>query len=119
MSAVPDDVTQRITRLYAGFNARDIESVLAELSDDVVWANGMEGGHVTGRQQVRAYWTRQFEQVSSTVEPERIETAPDGSIKVQVHQVVRPANSDEIISDTTVRHRFTVTNGLISRFDIG
>ena len=25
---------------------------------DVIWANGMEGGHVHGRDQVRSYWTQ-------------------------------------------------------------
>lgn len=35
-----------LERLYALFNARDMESVLAVMHDDVVWANGMEGGHV-------------------------------------------------------------------------
>ena len=28
------------------FNGRDIESVLAAMHPEVVWANGMEGGHV-------------------------------------------------------------------------
>jgi hypothetical protein len=30
----------------ARFNARDMETVLAALHEDVLWANGMEGGHV-------------------------------------------------------------------------
>ena len=36
-----------LKRMYDRFNARDIDGVLAALADDVVWANGMDGGQVT------------------------------------------------------------------------
>ena len=45
---------------YAAFNRRDIAGVLASMSADVDWPNGMEGGHVRGHDEVRAYWTRQW-----------------------------------------------------------
>ena len=48
-----------LKRMYDRFNARDIDGVLAALADDVAWANGMDGGHVHGREAVREYWTRQ------------------------------------------------------------
>lgn len=32
-----------LKRLYERFNARDIDSVLAVMHQDVMWANGMEG----------------------------------------------------------------------------
>ena len=44
--------------LYDRFNARDMETVLTAMHEDVVWANGMEGGYVRGREGVRIYWTR-------------------------------------------------------------
>jgi nuclear transport factor 2 (NTF2) superfamily protein len=34
--------------------------VLDALTDDVTWANGMEGGYVRGREGVREYRTRQW-----------------------------------------------------------
>jgi ketosteroid isomerase-like protein len=43
---------EMIKRIYASFNARDIDAVLAVLSDDVAWANGMDGGHINGREAV-------------------------------------------------------------------
>ena len=55
--------------VYKRFNARDMEAVLAALHEDVMWANGMEGGHVQGRDAVRAYWTRQWAMVDPHVEP--------------------------------------------------
>ena len=36
-----DDDVKVLERIYARFNARDIDGVLALLADDVVWANGM------------------------------------------------------------------------------
>jgi ketosteroid isomerase-like protein len=53
------DASDLLTHLYDRFNARDIEVVLALLDEDVMWANGMDGGHVHGRDGVRRYWTRQ------------------------------------------------------------
>ena len=112
------DLQKRIREMYDAFNMRDIDAVLGGLTSDVAWANGMEGGHVYGKDSVRTYWTRQFEQIRSTVEPERIELQPAGRVVVDVHQVVRSTDGAEILSDTTVRHVFTLTDGLISRFDI-
>jgi hypothetical protein len=106
-----------IEQLYAAFNRRDVEAVLARLTDDVTWANGMEGGHVEGRAAVRAYWARQFELVQSHVEPERIAREPDGRVAVDVHQVVRTPDG-ELLADQNVRHLFTFDGDLIARFDI-
>jgi hypothetical protein len=36
-----------LKRVYARFNARDLEGVLATMHGDVMWANGMEGGTST------------------------------------------------------------------------
>ena len=60
---------EMLERLYARFNARDIESVPGSMHPDVFWANGMEGGHVHGRHGVRSYWRRQWAMVDPRVEP--------------------------------------------------
>jgi hypothetical protein len=46
-----------------------METVLAALHEDVIWANGMEGGHVHGREEVRSYWKRRCAMVDPHVEP--------------------------------------------------
>jgi hypothetical protein len=43
-----DDDVKVLERIYDRFNARDIDGVLTVLTDDVAWANGMDGGHVHG-----------------------------------------------------------------------
>lgn len=46
-----------------------------------------------GRAAVRRYWERQFAAISSQVEPERFYTEKDGSVTVDVRQVVRDATT--------------------------
>lgn len=52
------DEVDLLKRVYDRFNARDMETVLTAMHEDVVWSNGMEGGHVYGRDEVRNYSTR-------------------------------------------------------------
>ena len=56
---------------------------------DVIWANGMEGGHVHGRDAVRSYWKRQWAIIDPHVEPLDISPNGEEEVVVKVHQVVR------------------------------
>ena len=103
--------------VYEQFNARDMEAVLAALHGNVMWANGMEGGHVHGRDGVRSYWTRQWAMVDPHVTPVAFSTVPDGQVVVEVHQVVRNLQGDVLV-DQMVGHIFRIENGLVKRFDI-
>lgn len=105
------------SKLYDSFNRRDIETTLAAMSPDVKWANGMEGGFVHGRDEMSDYWTRQFKQINSRVEPESIATK-DGKTIVTVHQLVKDLEGN-ILSDSIVKHIFQVENGLVKSFEIG
>ena len=75
-----------LQRLYDRFNARDIEAVLAVLHEDVLWANGWEGGHVAGHEEVRRYWTRQWASIDPHVEPMGFSTGSRGEIVAEVCQ---------------------------------
>jgi len=106
-----------IHQLYAGFNARNMDAVLASLADDVAWANGMEGGHVHGRDAVRAYWTRQWAAIDPHVYPLHLTKADDGSTLVEVHQVVHDLQG-KLLLDENVLHAFQIQDGRVTRFDI-
>jgi len=106
-----------LRRLYERFNARDMESVLAVLHEDVVWANGWEGGYVYGREGVRDYWTRQWTVIDPRVEPINFSTGPEKEIIVDVHQVVRDRNG-KLLTDSTVSHIFRFESGFVKRFDV-
>ena len=119
-----DGKVKMLERLYARFNARDIDGVLAALADDVAWANGMDGGHVHGREAVRAYWTRQWAIVSPHVEPIGFSRAPDSAIIAEVRQSVRDLDGNPLqgqthgLTDKTVHHVFHFRAGKVARFDI-
>lgn len=103
---------------YRDFNARRIESVLALMSPDVAWANGMEGGHVHGVDAVREYWKRQFAILDPHVEPIGIAQQADGRFEMHVHQTVHDLQG-KLLADTEVKHFYTIENSLIARMDIG
>jgi hypothetical protein len=115
---------QQVKRLYECFNARDIDGVLIELSDDVAWANGMDGGHVHGRDAVRDYWTRQWAVVSPHVEPVAFATTAEDVVTVEVIQSVFDLDGKPLtgqthgLKDKTVMHIFRIENGDVARFDI-
>src|SRR5690349_13566951 len=99
------------------FNARDMETVLAAMHEDVIWANGMEGGHVHGRDAVRSYWTRQWAMIDPRLEPLAFSQGPQGEVVVKIHQVVRDLKGN-LLADKMVGQVFRIENGLIKRFDI-
>ena len=118
-----DDIAT-LRAIYDCFNARDIDGVLDALADDVAWANGMEGGHVHGREGVRDYWTRQWAMVSPHVEPMSFGSGLEGSIVVEVSQSVRDLQGRPLqdqthgLKDKTVGHVFRLRDGKVTRFDI-
>lgn len=118
------DRIQIVREMYASFNARDIDGVLAVLADSVVWANGMDGGHVEGKEAVREYWTRQWAVVSPHVDPVDFKQAGDGAIVVRVRQTIRDLEGRPIeeaihgLRDKTVGHVFHFEQDKVSRFDI-
>ena len=109
---------QLLRSAYDAFNTRDIEAAIELMDPEVDWPNAWEGGRVVGRAAVRDYWNRQFAAVSSKVEPEGFTEEADGSITVDVHQVVHDTSSGELISDSRVRHRYRFEDGLITRMDV-
>jgi ketosteroid isomerase-like protein len=110
---------EALRETYLAFNDRDIDAVLELMNPEVNWPNAWEGGRVIGREAVREYWARQLAAISSRVEPESFTEEPDGTVTVDVHQVVHDAKSGELISDSRVRHRYSFdADGLVSRMEV-
>ena len=103
--------------MYAAFNDRDIDAVLATMHADVDWPNGMEGGRVYGHEGVRAYWTRQWKLVNPKVHPVHISEDDLGRMVVDVHQVVKNLEG-VIVLDQMVRHAYVIEKGLIKSMEI-
>jgi ketosteroid isomerase-like protein len=111
------DIQTQLRDLYAKFNARDADGVLAMCAPDVDWPNAWEGGRETGHDAVRAYWTRQWQAIDPHVEPERIDVQPDGRVVVSVHQVVRDLDG-AIVADTHVIHTYVLDDRTVTRMDV-
>lgn len=109
-------IKDRFVALYNDFNTRNIDAVIAKMSASVKWANGMEGGFVSGHDGVREYWKRQFAIVSSQVTPLEITSVGD-EVHGKVHQVVHDTGGN-LLADQIVMHRFTLSDGEISEFNI-
>jgi hypothetical protein len=107
-----------MTRVYAAFNRRDVDGVLALMSENVDWPKASEGGRIVGKEQIRAYWTRQWAEFDPRVEPVEVTDRAAGRTEVKVHQIVRTRNGD-VLSDQVLLHIYTIANGLIERMDMG
>jgi hypothetical protein len=106
-----------IARAYSAFNHRDIDSALALMSEKVNWPKASEGGRVFGKEEIRAYWTRQWKEFDPHVEPLEVIDQEGGITEVRVHQLVKSLGGD-VLSDSEVWHVFTIANGLIERMDL-
>jgi hypothetical protein len=107
-----------LQNLYDAFNKREIETLLSMMDENVKWANGMEGGFVFGRQNVREYWRKQFELINPQLEALAFKTDEKNREVVTLRQIVRDLDGNLLI-DKTVEHIFTIENGLIKVFEIG
>lgn len=103
---------------YAAFNKRDIDGALALMTEDVSWPKASEGGRVIGKEDIRAYWTRQWREFDGNVQPLEITEEDGGKVRVRVHQLVRNLQGS-VLSDSEVLHIFTLKNGLIAAMDLG
>jgi SnoaL-like domain len=112
-----NDLEVLLGHIYEAFNRRDIDTVLAAMHPAVDWPNGWEGGRVTGHDQVRSYWTRQWAAIDPKVVPVAFEHMPGGAVTVHVHQTVRDL-SGNLLFDGEVLHLYTFENGLIKAMEI-
>ena len=106
-----------IARVYLAFNQRDVDAALSYMSEQVSWPKASEGGRAVGKEEIRAYWTRQWQEFDPHVEPMEVIVHELGETEVKVHQLVKSRLGD-ILSDTEVWHVYTIANGLIERMDV-
>jgi|SRR5215469_1286844 len=107
-----------IEQAYFAFNKRDVDGALALMTEDVSWPKASEGGKVVGKEEIRAYWTRQWGEFDPHVEPHAIIEGDGGKVSVSVHQLVKSLQGN-VLSDSEVLHVFTVKAGLIAAMDLG
>jgi hypothetical protein len=106
-----------IAEIYSAFNQRNIDGALIRMSEHVSWPKASEGGRVVGKAEIRAYWSRQWEEFDPHVEPIEVIDGGAGRVEVRVHQLVKSL-SGNVLSDSEVRHYYTIADGLIERMDL-
>jgi hypothetical protein len=106
-----------ISKAYAAFNTRDIDTALSTMHLNVEWPKAFEGGYVSGHNGIREYWTRQWAAINPHVEPVAIHERKDGTLEIVVHQVVKDLQG-KLLFDGTVKHIYTVQDGLLRRMAI-
>jgi ketosteroid isomerase-like protein len=116
-SHVAASEVELLQQVYAAFNRREIETVLAKMHAEVDWPNGWEGGREHGKDAVREYWRRQFAELDPHVEPRGFATEPDGRIAVKVHQVVHD-RAGKLLVDQIIEHVYEIRDGLIRSMEI-
>lgn len=106
-----------IKKAYSAFNERNIDNALSTMQTDVQWSKAWEGGYISGHNEIKQYWTRQWTEINPNVEPIGFIERENGSLEVQVHQNVKDLQGN-LMFDGTVKHIYTFEDGLIKTMDI-
>ncbi|WP_263374334.1 nuclear transport factor 2 family protein [Granulicella aggregans] len=112
------DTNTIIEQAYTAFNQRDIAGALALMTEDVSWPKASEGGKIFGKEEIRAYWTRQWAEFDPHVEPLAMIEEGGDRVRVQVHQLVKSLQGD-VLAASEVLHLFTMKSGLIAAMNLG
>ncbi|MDR6966246.1 hypothetical protein J2X31_000239 [Flavobacterium arsenatis] len=106
-----------IKKAYPAFNSRDIDTALSTFHPEVEWPKAFEGGYVSGHEEIRTYWTRQWTEINPSVEPIAFDQRPNGTFEVTVNQIVKDLEGN-VIFDGNVKHIYTLEDNLLRKMDI-
>ena len=112
-----NQIQDLIKKAYLAFNSRDIDTALSTFHTDVEWPKAFEGGYISGHEEIRKYWTRQWKEINPHVDPLEITERPNGTFEVKIHQLVKDLQGT-IIFDGMVKHIYTVQRNLLRKMDI-
>ena len=117
METTVNQFQEVIKKAYAAFNERNIDNALSTMQEDVQWSKAWEGGYISGHDEIKQYWTRQWTEINPKVEPVGFVERDNGSLEVKVHQNVKDLKGD-LMFDGLVKHVYTFQDGLIKTMDI-
>ena len=111
------EIKETIEKAYSSFNNRNIDNALSTMQNDIRWSKAWEGGYISGHDEIKQYWTRQWTEINPKVDPVGFSERENGSVEVKVHQNVKDLQGNQIF-DGMVKHVYTFENGLIKTMDI-
>ena len=106
-----------IKKAYSAFNERNIDNALSTMQPNVQWSKAWEGGYICGHDEIKQYWTRQWNEINPKVEPIGFVERENGILEVKVHQNVKDLQ-ENLMFDGLVKHVYTFQDGLIKTMDI-
>lgn len=106
-----------IEKAYLAFNERNIDNALSTMQEDVQWSKAWEGGYISGHDEIKQYWTRQWTEINPKVNPVGFTERENESLEVKVHQNVKDLQGN-LMFDGLVKHVYTFQDGLIKTMDI-
>ena len=101
-----------IKQAYSAFNKRDFDGALARMAQDVSWPKASEGRKIIGKEEIRAYWTRQWSEFDPHVEP--LEMTERWWQSPRQGPPSRKSLQGDVLSHSQVLHVFTTRGGLIA-----
>ena len=114
VSVDADEHVALLGRAYRLFNDRQIEALLAMMTDDVEWPDVANAEVLLGKEAVRRYWKRQFAVVDPQVMPVEFIRTKDGLVCV-VEQRVLDLRGKPVATPNIVFHRYTFARNLVRR----
>ncbi len=109
--------TNLIKNAYTAFNDRDIDKALATMQQDVLWSKAWEAGYISGHNEIKEYWTRQWKEINPKVYPIAFSDRANGTLEVLVDQKVKDLEGN-ILFEGKVKHIYSFENALIKTMDI-
>lgn len=106
-----------LSRAYEAYNARNLEALGAVLHDDAEWPDSLEGGLVTGRAAVIAYFARQFDLMQLDARQITVREEPPSRIVLDIQYAVR-SREGQLWSDTRAVLAYDFADGLIRRLTV-
>ena len=112
-----DDQVSFLEEAYRLFNGREIDALLALMTDDVEWPDVARGKVLRGKAAIRPYWTDQF----ATADPRVTPTAyiPTGEeIVAVVDQQIFDLEGKALAPVAVVYHRYAFDGDRIRRMQV-
>ena len=106
-----------LQRAYELFNDRDIDALLAMMTDDVEWPDVANNAVLRGKDAIRSYWEGQFAVADPRVVPTDFLEAEEDLVAV-VAQRIADLQGRPLGPPAIVFHRYTFTDDLVRRMAV-
>ena len=113
MHAADASVEALLSGLFDAIDRQDIDAVLAHFGSEARIPDSLENATVVGRDQIRAYYLRQFATIHVSASLLNFRRLPDDRVEVELHVEVRGAEGGSW-GESRVKATYRIDDGKIS-----